>query len=235
MSVQEKGHAGEGPEELHCLAEGQSGQDGIGTARPGQHQPHRGLLFPDRTDTMLQIRAVSRQSRPPCRTSWRATSTSIVADPVATLQQVRGGNVQAYAVCADKRLPSAPDIPTVDEAGLPGYHVALWHGLWLPKGMPKPIMDRLHAAAVEALADPAVRWKLESLGQDIYPRERQTPQALASPAEGRDRKVVADHQGRQHQGGINRTRPWRPLRPRTALTGCGQRAQPWRGVRNLGA
>jgi tripartite-type tricarboxylate transporter receptor subunit TctC len=93
---------------------------------------------------------------------------------------VRAGNVQAYAVCASARLPSAPDIPTVDEAGLPGYHVALWHGLWMPRGTPKPILDRVHAAAVEALADPAVRSKLEALGQDIYPRERQTPQALAA-------------------------------------------------------
>ena len=71
-------------------------------------------------------------------------------------------------------------MPTVDEAGLPGYHVALWHGLWLPRGTPKPILDKLHAAAVEALADPAVRSKLEALGQDIYPRERQNPQALAA-------------------------------------------------------
>ena len=68
----------------------------------------------------------------------------------------------------------------MDEAGLPGYHVALWHGLWMPKGTPKPIMDKLHAAVVEALADPGARQKLAELGQDIYPREQQTPQALAT-------------------------------------------------------
>jgi tripartite-type tricarboxylate transporter receptor subunit TctC len=88
--------------------------------------------------------------------------------------------VQVYAVCADKRLPSAPDIPTVDEAGLPGYHVALWHGLWAPRATPKPVIERLNAAAVEALADPAVRKRLADLGQEVYPRERQNPQALAA-------------------------------------------------------
>ena len=60
-------------------------------------------------------------------------------------------------VTAKTRLASAPEIPTVDEAGLPGYHVSLWHGLWMPKGTPKPIMAKLNAAVVDALADPAVR------------------------------------------------------------------------------
>jgi tripartite-type tricarboxylate transporter receptor subunit TctC len=104
----------------------------------------------------------------------------IISDPVATLPQARAGNVKIYAICANARLRSEPDVPTVDEAGLPGYHVALWHGLWLPRGTPKPILDKLQAAAVEALADPAVRSKLEALGQDIYPRERQNPQALGA-------------------------------------------------------
>jgi len=68
----------------------------------------------------------------------------------------------------------------VDEAGLPGYHVALWHGLWMPRGTPKDIMARLNAAVVEALAEPTMRAKLAELGQDVYPRERQTPAALAA-------------------------------------------------------
>jgi tripartite-type tricarboxylate transporter receptor subunit TctC len=104
----------------------------------------------------------------------------IISDPVATLQQLRGGNVKVFAVCDPSRLKSAPEIPTSDEAGLPGYHVALWHGLWAPRGTPKPVVDRLNAAAQEALADPAVRSRLESLGQDIYPRDKQNPQALAA-------------------------------------------------------
>ena len=131
----------------------------VGTARPGQHQPRLRPDLPDRYRHQASVRAVSRHRAGHAGHRGRPID-AIISDPVATLQQVRAGNVQAYAVCADKRLPSAPDIPTVDEAGLPGYHVALWHGLWLPRGTPKPIMDRLHAAAVEALADPAVRSKL---------------------------------------------------------------------------
>src|SRR5205085_867730 len=102
----------------------------------------------------------------------------MVADPVTGVPQVRGGSIKAYAVTARSRLTTAPEIPTVDEAGLPGYHVSLWHGFWMPKGTPQPIMDKLNAAVAEALADPTVQAKLASIGQDIFPPERQTPQAL---------------------------------------------------------
>jgi tripartite-type tricarboxylate transporter receptor subunit TctC len=104
----------------------------------------------------------------------------MISDPVTSIPQARAGTIRAYAVTAGARLGSAPDVPTVDEAGLPGYHVALWHGLWMPRGTPKDIMARLNAAVVEALAEPAMRAKLAELGQDVYPRERQTPAALAA-------------------------------------------------------
>jgi tripartite-type tricarboxylate transporter receptor subunit TctC len=102
----------------------------------------------------------------------------MIADPVTGVPQAKSGNIKAYGVTAKTRLSTAPDMPTVDEAGLPGYHVSLWHGLWLPKGVPAPIAARLHAVAVEALADPAVRAKLSALGQEIFPRERQNSQGL---------------------------------------------------------
>jgi len=102
----------------------------------------------------------------------------MISDPVTSIPQARAGTIRAYAVTAGARLGSAPDVPTVDEAGLPGYHVALWHGLWMPRGTPKDIMARLNAAAVAALADPAVRAKDAAAGQEIPPREQQTPEAL---------------------------------------------------------
>jgi tripartite-type tricarboxylate transporter receptor subunit TctC len=71
-------------------------------------------------------------------------------------------------------------VATVDEGGLPGYHVALWHGLWMPKGTPRPIIEKLNVAVGHALADPLVHTRLTELGQEIYPRERQTPAALAA-------------------------------------------------------
>jgi tripartite-type tricarboxylate transporter receptor subunit TctC len=104
----------------------------------------------------------------------------MISDPVTSMPQVRAGNIKIYGVTANTRLFSAPGVPTVDEAGLPGFHVALWHALWLPRGTPKPIMITLNAAIVDALADAGVRAKLAELGQEIYPREQQTPEALGA-------------------------------------------------------
>jgi tripartite-type tricarboxylate transporter receptor subunit TctC len=101
-----------------------------------------------------------------------------ILDPTTALAQVRAGRVKAYAVTAATRLSSAPEIPTVDEAGLPGFRLSLWHGLWVPKGTPKDIIAKLNAAAVAALADPGLRARLADLGQEIFPRTQQTPEAL---------------------------------------------------------
>ncbi len=78
------------------------------------------------------------------------------------------------------RYPSAPDIPTTDDAGLPGFHMTVWNALWAVKGTPKDIINRLNAAAVEALADPAVQKRFAELGQNPPPREQQTPEALGA-------------------------------------------------------
>ena len=90
----------------------------------------------------------------------------------------RAGSIKALAVMAGSRLAAAPDIPTVDEAGLPGLHVSLWNALWAPKGTPKDIVAKLNTAVVESLADPTTRKRLTDLGQDIPPRDQQTPEAL---------------------------------------------------------
>ena len=136
-----------------------------------------GLLFMDLTKTSAQV--VPYRGNAPAMQDLVAGQIDImVADPVTGVPQVHGGNIKAYGVTAKNRLTTAPNIPTVDEAGLPGYHVSLWHGLWLPKGVPAPISAKLNAVVVEALADPAVRAKLGGLGQDIYPAERQNPKAL---------------------------------------------------------
>jgi tripartite-type tricarboxylate transporter receptor subunit TctC len=95
------------------------------------------------------------------------------------LQQVRSGNLKAYAVAAKTRLAVAPDIPTVDEAGLPGFYRSVWIGLWLPKGAQKEIAIKLNAAVQAVLAEPNLRTRIAELGQEIFPREQQTPEGLA--------------------------------------------------------
>ena len=96
------------------------------------------------------------------------------------LPQVRVGTIKAYAVTAKRRLAAAPDIPTVDEAGLTGFYVSVWHGLWVPRGTPKNAIGKLNAAVVNALSDPMVRQRLAELGQEIYPHDQQTPDALGA-------------------------------------------------------
>jgi tripartite-type tricarboxylate transporter receptor subunit TctC len=96
------------------------------------------------------------------------------------LGPVRNGLLKPYAVLAKRRWWAAPDVPTMDEAGVPGFYASFWHGLWAPKDTPKDIIRILNAAIVEALADPAIRKRFSDIGQEIWPREMQTPEALAA-------------------------------------------------------
>ncbi len=98
----------------------------------------------------------------------------------ATLGNVQAGRYKAYAVMSEHRWPKSPDTPTMVESGIPGLSITFWHGLWAPKGTPQDVVDRLDAAVMTALADPAVRARLEGLGQVIFPREQQNPAALAA-------------------------------------------------------
>jgi tripartite-type tricarboxylate transporter receptor subunit TctC len=98
--------------------------------------------------------------------------------PAVSLPHVKSGDLKAYAVTAKSRIAVAQDIPTTDEAGLPGFYFSFWHALWAPKGTPKPIIAKLNAAVMASLADPDTRKKLTDLAQEIYPPEQQTPEAL---------------------------------------------------------
>ena len=97
-----------------------------------------------------------------------------------TLPQYRAGGIKAYAVLTQRRWFAAPDVPTIDEAGVSGLHFPFWHGMWAPKGTPPEIIAKLNAAVVDSLADPNVRERFKELGHDIAPRDQQTPQALAA-------------------------------------------------------
>ena len=96
----------------------------------------------------------------------------------ATYPLVRSGQIKAYAMMTRARWWGAPDVPTMEEAGVPGLYATFWHALWAPKGTPKDIVAKLNGALREALADPAVQKKFKDQGQDVAPREQQTPEAL---------------------------------------------------------
>jgi tripartite-type tricarboxylate transporter receptor subunit TctC len=105
-----------------------------------------------------------------------------------SLPHIRAGTIKAYAVMAKTRLAAAADIPTVDEAGLPGFYMSAWQALWVPVGTPMTVIAKLNAATVEALADPTVRSRLADLGQEGFPREQLTPETLGALQKAEIRK-----------------------------------------------
>lgn len=150
-----------------------------GTAGAGSGSHIAGVYLQSLTG--LQLQYVPYRGTGPALTDLISGQIDILVDQASnSMQQIRSGSIRAYAVTDRKRLAAAPDIPTVDEAGVPGFHMILWAGLWVPKGTPKDVIAKLNAAVVEALADPAVRSRLNDLGLEIPPRDQQTPEALGA-------------------------------------------------------
>jgi tripartite-type tricarboxylate transporter receptor subunit TctC len=137
-----------------------------------------GVYFQNVTGTRFTF--VPYRGGAPAMQDLIAGQVQLMFDQAASsLAHVRAGSIRPYAVTAPERLGSASNIPTVDEAGLPGFHVSVWTALWAPRATPKAIIAKLNAAVVEALADPVVRRRLaDELGQEIPPRDQQTPEAL---------------------------------------------------------
>ncbi|WP_422015265.1 Bug family tripartite tricarboxylate transporter substrate binding protein [Reyranella sp.] len=154
-----------------------------GTAGLGSGSHIGALAFFAVTGTNYQL--VPYRGTGPAVQDLIANQIQVMIDQSSnSLPHIRAGKLKVYAVTAKQRTAAAPDIPTTAEAGFPGIEVAIWHGLWAPKGTPKEIADKLNAAAVKALQDPEIRSKLENLGQDIP-----TPEQMKSDAFGAYQKA----------------------------------------------
>jgi len=150
-----------------------------GTAGAGSGSHIAGLYFENVAGVKLQY--VPDRGTDPAMNDLVAGQIDLIVDQTSnSIGQVRAGNIRAYAITDSKRVESASDIPTVDEAGLPGFHMTLWSGLWVPKDTPKDVVAKLNAATADALNDPAVRKQLENLGLQMPPKDKLTPEALGA-------------------------------------------------------
>jgi tripartite-type tricarboxylate transporter receptor subunit TctC len=151
----------------------------IGTAGVGSGSHISGVYFQNFAGTHLQY--VPYRGTDPALIDLMAGRIDMMFDQVSEAsQKLQAGQIKAFAVTAKNRLPSLPDIPTVDEEGLKGLYINIWYGLWAPKGTPKDIISKLNAAAVKAMADPVVKKRFADLGLDMPLPDQHSGQALGT-------------------------------------------------------
>jgi tripartite-type tricarboxylate transporter receptor subunit TctC len=165
--------------ELIAYVKANPGGVGVGHVGPASGTNVNAIYFQNITGARFQI--VPHQS---VQTAIKALTTNeldLLFDQAShSLPYLRAGTIKVFAVTSKTRTVSAPDVPTTDEGGLPGFHSANWYGLWAPKGTPKDIVVRVNRAVVESLADPALIKQLSQQGLDMPPADQRTPQALAA-------------------------------------------------------
>ena len=149
------------------------------SAVPGSASHIMSIFFQAKTGTQFQLVSY-RGAGPAIEDLVQGRIDMALLDAGPPLAKVRDGAIKAYAITSRSRLAVAPDIPTANEAGLPGFYATVWFGFWAPKNTPKAIIAKLNSATVDALADPRVRARLNALAQEVFPQEQQTPEALAA-------------------------------------------------------
>jgi tripartite-type tricarboxylate transporter receptor subunit TctC len=150
-----------------------------GTSGVGALDHMDGVLFQSATGTRFQ-HVPYRGQAPAMQDLVGGQIDMLFGNPSTALPQVRAGTIKAYAVTAKSRMSIAPDIPTMNEAGLPGFLTSSWRAMWVPRGTSGDIVAKLNEAVVDSLADASVRQRLADLGQEVFPRDQQTPEALAA-------------------------------------------------------
>ncbi len=163
--------------ELVAWLRANPGKATAGTAGAGSGSHIAGAFLANLVGAPLAF--VPYRGTAPAMQDLVAGQIDLIVDQAAnSLPQLRQGSIKALAVAAAMRLATAPEIPTSAEAGLPGLQMELWNGMWVPHGTPRPIVDKLNAAVVKALADPAVRERLATLGLAGPPADQRSPEAL---------------------------------------------------------
>src|SRR5262245_2948902 len=165
--------------ELIAWLKANPGKASQGSGGAGSAAHIHGVFFQQMTGTRFQH--VPYRGAAPAMQDLVGGQIDLMIDQVPNaLPYASAGKIRAYAVTAKTRLDGS-NVPTVDEAGLPGFYTSVWHGLWASKDTPKDVIAKLNAAVVDALADPTVRHRLVTdLGQEIPLRDQQTPEALAA-------------------------------------------------------
>ena len=149
----------------------------VGIAGVGAAGHLAGIAFRKETATKFQF--VPYRGNAPAMQDMLAGQIDFMMEPSSNFRSlVATGSVKPIAVTGKTRLPSSPGIPTVEEAGLPGFTASLWYGLWVPKDTPKDIVEKLSATLRGVLADPSVKKRFDDLGIEISSPDQQSPEAL---------------------------------------------------------
>jgi tripartite-type tricarboxylate transporter receptor subunit TctC len=166
-------------QELIAWLKANPGKASVGIPGAGSTGNLAGIAFQNVTGTTFQF--VPYRGDAPAVQDMMAGQIDMMIEPSSNFTaQVLAGTIRAIAVPSKTRLANLPDVPTTDEAGLPGYYASIWFGMWAPKNTPRDVITKLNAAAVAALADESVKARLNKLGQQVATRDLQEPAAFAA-------------------------------------------------------
>jgi tripartite-type tricarboxylate transporter receptor subunit TctC len=183
MIVGKKTLAANNLRELIAWLKDNSGKISVGTSGPGSPSHVSGVFFQNAIGSQFQF--IPYRSAGLSTQDLVAGQIDMIMDTAATSGgHVKNGLIKAYAITGKTRSSALPEVPTVDEAGMPGFYFYFWHAIWAPKGTPRDVIAKLNDAVMQSLANPATRKRLIDIGQELYPPEMSTPDALAAFQKG---------------------------------------------------